>query len=282
MQQADIIRVIEQTAPLVIAASWDKSGIQVASLRASVSCLAVCLDPSPTSVEAALAAGAEMVLSHHPLSLEPRFPDRPDSYHKVLSLLFNANVSLYAAHTSLDANPLGPVAWLAEELELAPLPVQESPSNHTEISGTVSASLSILEPTGFMEQNGTRVVCGFGMGGVLPHALSPADFREKLSPWLKGSCPRLVGTLPSRIRRVAFCPGSGSSLVDDAASLKADVFITGDVKYHPALEFPLPVLDVGHFCLEEEMMRRFALQLEKKLSQVRVIFISAIDPLQAF
>lgn len=282
MQQVDIIRIIEQVAPLTIAASWDNSGVQVASMRDKISCLAVCLDPSPTSVETALSAGADMVLSHHPLSLEPRFPNQRDSYHNVLSLLLKADVPLYAAHTSLDANPLGPVAWLAEELGLLPLSASDLFPRHSEISGAFSPSLSILEPTGSIEQNGIRVVCGFGMGGVLPHALSPSEFREKLSPWLKGSCPRLVGSLPSRIQRVAFCPGSGSSFVYEALSLKADVFITGDVKYHPALEFPLPVLDVGHFCLEEEMMRRFALHLEQKLSGVKVVFITATDPLQAF
>lgn len=262
MRQSDIIRSIEETAPLSIAAHWDKSGVQVASAREQISCLAVCLDPIPESVQLALEAGADMVLSHHPLCVEPRFADRLDMYHEVLSLLFRADVPLYAAHTSLDANPAGPVNWLAEELEMR--------------------ALTVLEATGRMEQFGIDWTCGFGVVGELANALSPDALRDVLLPWLVGSCPRLVGRLPERIHKVAICPGSGSSLAAEAAASGADVLITGDLKYHPALELPLPVLDVGHFSLEEEMMRRFAYQLEEKLPEVTVVFVPAQDPLRPF
>ena len=89
------------------------------------------------------------------------------------------------------------------------------------------------------------------------------------------------GARPETVRRVACCPGSGSDLIALAAGNGADVFITGDVKYHAALDASglLPrILDVGHFSLEEEMMRRFAAQLAKELS-VPVVFYPAQDPL---
>lgn len=110
MKLADVIHHIERTAPLSIAASWDRSGVQVASGREEIRRLAVCLDPTPASVSRALDEGADMILSHHPLTLEPRFTDRLVAYREVLFLLFRADVPLYAAHTSLDANPVGPVA----------------------------------------------------------------------------------------------------------------------------------------------------------------------------
>ena len=103
-----------------------------------------------------------------------------------------------------------------------------------------------------------------------------------LALWLVGSCPRLAGALPERIRRIAICPGSGSSLAPEAAARGADLLITGDLKYHTALDLPLPVLDVGHFSLEEEMMRRFALQLKENVSDVAVQFVPAQDPLAPF
>ena len=60
----------------------------------------------------------------------------------------------------------------------------------------------------------------------------------------------------------------------------AEIFITGDLKYHPALEaaeqLPL-ILDVGHFCLEEEMMRRFADRLREELP-LPVAFYPGRDP----
>ena len=68
----------------------------------------------------------------------------------------------------------------------------------------------------------------------------------------------------------------------DALRAGADVFVTGDVKYHAALDARdggLRVLDVGHFVLEEEMMRRFAERLAAELS-VPVRFFAGSDPLE--
>ena len=92
--------------------------MQVATRRTAIQHLALCLDPTPASLAAEVALGADMVLSHHPLALKARLPARLDSYHAALSLLLQHDVALYAAHTSLDANPAGPVSWLADVLKL--------------------------------------------------------------------------------------------------------------------------------------------------------------------
>lgn len=113
MHIAEIISTIEQMAPLQGAASWDASGLQVAAHRTDATRLAVCLDPSPASIAAALELGAQCILSHHPLALKPSLPNRIDHYHDVLRLLLGNDVPLYAAHTSLDVNSDGPVSWLA-------------------------------------------------------------------------------------------------------------------------------------------------------------------------
>lgn len=280
MKQSELIALIERTAPLGIAAPWDKSGVQVASARQDISRLAVCLDPTPESVRIALSEGAEMILAHHPLTMEGRFTDRLDRYHEVLSLVFRADVPLYSAHTSLDANPLGPVSWLAEELGLCPIP--SSGEGDAEAKQGTALPLAVLERTGAMERGGIPYACGFGVVGDCTVDITPEDLKKMLALWLVGSCPRLVGKLPERIRRIAICPGSGSSLAPEAAAYGADVLITGDLKYHAALDLPLPVLDVGHFSLEEEMMRRFALQLKENVSDVAVQFVPAQDPLAPF
>lgn len=118
MQLIEIINAIEKIAPLAAAASWDLSGLQVAAARQEAAVLAVCLDPTPSSISKALELGAECILSHHPLLLKPVLPARLDAYHEVLRLLLTADVPLYAAHTSLDVNARGPAGWLARELEL--------------------------------------------------------------------------------------------------------------------------------------------------------------------
>ena len=229
MKQSELIRIIERTAPLGIAAPWDKSGVQVASAREDIRTLAVCLDPTPESIRIALSEGADMVLAHHPLTMESRFPDRLDSYHDVLSLLFRADVPLYSAHTSLDANPSGPVSWLAEELGLCPLP---APDEDSRCESGFAAPLTVLERTGTMDWNGASCVCGFGVVGDCAVAVTPDELKKMLALWLVGSCPRLVGTLPERIRRIAICPGSGKFHCSGGCGGGGGPVSTGDAEVH--------------------------------------------------
>ena len=261
MLQSDIITIIEKTAPLSLMAGWDRSGVQVASPRKEIRHLAVCLDPAPEQIRAAVDAGADMVLTHHPLAMRAEWTDRLNGYTDVLRALYSHDVPLYSCHTSLDANPLGPSAWLPDELGLT--------------------DRVILEKTGtFTAPDGTETEGGFGLAGTLPEPMTLAEL-----------C-RLIGDPGRVIRRVAVCTGSGSSLLEEAARAGADLYITGDMKYHDALALqsrqngscsnfcPMSILDIGHFSLEEEMMRRFALQLEKELEGVTVTFLPGRDPFQ--
>ncbi len=256
MKLTEIIHIIEKTAPLNTAASWDASGMQVAATRQDVARLAVCLDPTPASVDKALKSGAGLILSHHPLSLRPRLPSKIDALHQVLSLLFRHDAALYAAHTSLDVNPEGPVGWLAHELTLR--------------------DARVLEPVSTTDVG----VYGFGLVGELPAPLSPPALLERLGVHISLVSATLCGPLPKYIRRLAYCTGSGTSLLDAVVASEADIFITGDVKYHTALETTVCILDVGHHSLEEEMMRRFAALLAPQLPGVTVDFISSASPLR--
>lgn len=274
MNIADVIAYIEKTAPLNIAASWDHSGLQVASYRENISCLAVCLDPLPQTIRVAFESGADMVLAHHPLTMKPRFTDKRDSYLATLSLLLKGDVPLYSAHTSLDANPTGPVAWLARVLDLLP-PLTEGETEHGVI-------LPVLEPVGRIKKDDYEIECGFGVVGDLPVVISQDEFWHVLFPWIKNTGAHLAGNLPAHLQRIAICPGSGADLAEAAAQWKADILITGDLKYHAALESSIPILDVGHFSLEEEMMRRFARELGEGLQDISVVFIPSHDPLKPF
>ena len=260
MKVSDIIEIIEMTAPLSAAAGWDASGVQVAALREEVATVAVTLDPSLDSLRQAADSGADFVLAHHPLSLRPRFPNRRDDYLDILSLLFTRGIWLYSAHTSLDANPEGPARWLADPLGLM--------------------SLEVLEPMGQVGPDAPRY--GFGFTGALPEPLAYRDFCRLLASALGKEEWQACGPVPGTVRRVACCPGSGGDLLGNALALNADLLVTGDVKYHAALDARascLRVIDVGHFVLEEEMMRLFAGRLAAGLC-LPVIFIPGRDPLQ--
>ena len=62
----DVVSVIEAFTPLGIQESWDNRGLSVASAESPVHSLLLGLDCSPDLVEAAVVAGAEMIVTHHP------------------------------------------------------------------------------------------------------------------------------------------------------------------------------------------------------------------------
>ncbi len=249
-----VTRAIEAIAPLSGAASWDRSGIQVASRRSEIKTLAVALDPTPSTIQQALDQGADMVLTHHPLSLTPALPSCLDNYHEVLSMLFRADVSLYAAHTSLDVHPDGPAGWLARHF--------------------------CLKHPVFLQQTGES--SGFGLAGNLPEALQFKELLAKLGERIDLSCATVIGDMPQSIKRIAYCTGSGSSLMRDAWTQKADVYITGDVKYHAALDCTGCILDVGHHSLEEEMMHEMQALLARRLDgSVQTFFVSSKSPFRS-
>ncbi|MBF0481993.1 MAG: Nif3-like dinuclear metal center hexameric protein [Desulfovibrionaceae bacterium] len=233
-----VIAAVERIAPLAFQADWDTSGIQIAATRSEIGKVALALDPTPENIARAVDAGADVLITHHPLLLAPRLPSRLDAYHRALSLALKADLWLYAAHTSLDVQPGGPAGWLAEELALT--------------------NRRVLEITAKAD-NGAEL--GFGLAGDLPRPLPFAQFCAALRRLAPGIAMRLAGPAPETVARVAYCPGSGAQLARAAQEAGADVFITGDVRYHAALEaaeLNLCVIDAGHFSLEEEMIRRLA------------------------
>ncbi len=258
MKLFKIIETIENIAPPHLAASWDNCGLQVASNKKDIEHLALCLDPCPKSIEQAIKNGADFIISHHPLLIEARLPAKLDHFHKVLSLLFKHDTALYSAHTSLDINPYGPAGWFAKELQLQ--------------------NTKVLEIVGEIENFGQA---GYGLVGELESPISYAELIEKLNKYLDLSTATLCGELPKTIKRIAYCTGSGSSFMQKAKMLNADIFITGDVKYHSALETTICTLDVGHHSLEEEMMNQFSIELKKLLPNIRVKFVASASPLRS-
>ena len=49
------------------------------------------------------------------------------------------------------------------------------------------------------------------------------------------------------VRKIAFCAGSGSEFISEAKELGFDTLVTGDLKFHTALDSEIVVFDIGHF-----------------------------------
>ncbi len=94
---------------------------------------------------------------------------------------------------------------------------------------------------------------GTGMIGELETPLSEDDFLAHVKTGLKADCIRHTALTGRKVKKVAFCGGSGSFLLGRAIGQKADAFITGDFKYHEFFDADgkLMILDVGHFESEQ-------------------------------
>ena len=95
----------------------------------------------------------------------------------------------------------------------------------------------------------TNQEVGAGMIGEIPMALAYPDFLEELKQNMGLSTVKHTVHGPGMIKRVAICGGAGSFLLNDARRALADVFITGDLKYHEYFmaEGHLHVCDIGHY-----------------------------------
>ncbi|WP_430811725.1 MULTISPECIES: Nif3-like dinuclear metal center hexameric protein [unclassified Carboxylicivirga] len=113
---------------------------------------------------------------------------------------------------------------------------------------------------------------GLGMVGDLPQEMDEIEFLHQLKETFKTGCVRYTQPLGKRIRRVALCGGSGSFLLGKAIGAQADVFITGDFKYHQFAdaEGRILIADIGHFESEQYTKEVFFEILTKKFSNFAV------------
>jgi len=107
---------------------------------------------------------------------------------------------------------------------------------------------------------------GFGLfGDVEIKGLSLKEVENILKEKLNIKTLRKVGSSVKEVKSIAICPGSGASLLEDVAKIAPSIYITGDLKYHDAQkaeELNLTVYDVGHFSMENLLMRDFSIYLQ--------------------
>ncbi|WP_289053601.1 Nif3-like dinuclear metal center hexameric protein [Carboxylicivirga marina] len=113
---------------------------------------------------------------------------------------------------------------------------------------------------------------GIGMVGELPHEVDEATFLNRLKNTFQTGCVRYTNLLNKPIKRVALCGGSGSFLLGKAIGAKADVFVTGDIKYHQFAdaEDRILIADIGHFESEQYTKEVFFEILTKKFSNFAI------------
>ena len=226
MRVGDIIAAIEQFAPLSIQEGWDNSGLCIGSPEDEVHGVLVGFDCTAELIDEAVAAGCDLVVTHHPLIFKGlKRIQGGDPVSDAVIRAVRAGVAVYAAHTTADKVIAGVSGAMARRLELQ--------------------DISVMEDEG-----------GFGLGavGTLPRPMTG----EEAIAYVKdkfGLRNVRVSRPVERVEKVAMCGGAGASEIEAARSTGAQLYISGDISYH---HFFTPdgfmVMDVGHFESEVDIV----------------------------
>lgn len=217
--------------------SWDNTGFQIGDSNRDIKRVLIALDIDRMVVDKAIEEDYHMIISHHPLIFKP-LKSITDGDHKeqmVLDIIKN-DIVIYNAHSNLDLADKGVNDQLAKLLDLRDISILSGP-----IKDTLDLDKGIVRSYGYGRIGKVKDV---SMEGLL------ARIKEKLE------VDKLIvyGDLDRSVAKLAVCGGSGSDFILDAAKKKADVYITGDVKYHEAqlaYELGLNIVDAGHFNTEK-------------------------------
>ena len=224
----DIAAVIEQFAPLSIQEGWDNSGLCIGSPEAPVSSVLLGLDCTPELVDEAIACGADMIVTHHPLIFSGLKKITPENIvGEAVIKAIKAGISIYAAHTNADKVIAG-------------------------VSGAMAARLG-LKNVQILDQDGEGT--GLGVVGDLPEPISAQEAVALVKDRFSLKAMRTSRALEGKISRVAMCGGSGGSLISAAARSGAQLYISGDISYHNFFtKEGFMIMDIGHYESEIEIV----------------------------
>ena len=228
MKVRDVIKVIEDFAPLSIQEKWDNSGLCIGSPDAEVTSVLIGLDCTPELVDEAVACGADMIVTHHPLifsGLKKIAPE--DQVGAAVIKAVSNGISVYAAHTSADKVIAG-------------------------VSGAMAAKLGLVNVR-ILDEDGEGT--GLGVVGDLPEPVTAAEAVALVKDRFALKAMRASRPVEGMISRVAMCGGSGGSLIGAAMASGAQLYLSGDISYHNFFtKEGFMIMDIGHYESEIEIV----------------------------
>lgn len=251
---AEVRALIERLWPEEHAETWDRVGLITGSRDATVSRVLLAVDAVRDTVDEALTWNADLLLTHHPLMLRGVHTVAEDTAKGALIAdLIRGNCALLAAHTNADSPEGGVSDRIAVALGLGP-------------------SSPIVPGPNLME--------GMGRVGNLPEPLTLTAFAKRVAEVLPSTASgvRVAGDPERMVQRIALCGGAGDSLLDHPLVREADVYLTSDLRHHPAqesLELSRVVggpalIDVAHWASESLWLEEAAWQLREAMPALEV------------
>jgi dinuclear metal center YbgI/SA1388 family protein len=251
---ADVTRVVHDLWPLDGAEPWDAPGLVSGDPQRTVDSILLAVDAVSDTVEEAVEGNADLLLVHHPLLLRGVTSVAEDRYKgALLARLIRADCALLAAHTNADVVTDG-------------------------VSDIIATRLGLVDTRPLAP--GSDPGTGIGRVGRLPQATTVGQLARAVADLLPATASgvRVAGEYAAPVQTVALCGGAGDSLLSNPAVRNADVYITSDLRHHPASEAREQarvgggpaLMDVSHWASEWLWLETAAAQLTRALPGVTV------------
>jgi dinuclear metal center YbgI/SA1388 family protein len=242
---AELTGALDSAYPPDWAAPWDRVGLVLGEPTEPARRALLVVDVVPDTVAEAIEAGAELIVAHHPLLLRGVSSVAPTTYKgRIVHQLIRAGVALFVAHTNADVARPGVSDALAARLGLG--------------------ALRPLRPAEGPAAGDGR---GFGRVGELAAPVRFADLVRAVGAALPQTLSgvRAAGDPDRPVRTVAVCGGAGDEFLPDAAAAGAEVYLTADLRHHPASEHLAgggpALIDATHWATERPWLDTVAGQL---------------------
>lgn len=236
---SDIADLMEGIAPAHLAEEWDNCGLQIGSMDWPVKKIWVALDPLLNVIEEAGQNDVDMVVTHHPLIFKGlKRIDLDAAEGKIIASALSSHTAVYAAHTNLDSAADGVNEILSRLIGLRNATPLVAPGFNGEMHLSSQSE-------------------GLGRIGDFKSPISVNQLAQHIKKQLAIDHVKVAGGLDKQIRRAAVCSGSGSSLIPTFLETDADVYISGDLRYHDARtveDAGRVFIDIGHFASEHIMI----------------------------
>ena len=241
MQIRELIEKLDEKYPFELQEEWDNSGLQIGNPDKKLKGVVISLDLEEESVNMAIENDVNLIITHHPYLFSPTNSiDFRDSFYNRLQKCIKNDITVYAFHTNLDIAEGGVNDNLANILGLKDI-------KNLEIGKEL----------------------GLGRYGKIKKTKA-SDFLRFVKGKLAAENIIAYGNLEREIETIALCGGAGSSLIEDAISLSCDLMITGDVKYHEAMDMSnkgIIIADVGHFASENHIIYELQAEVEELIGK---------------
>lgn len=251
---SDITSICETLWPSSYAEPWDSVGLAVGDPAAEVSHIHLALDPMDAVIDEAAALGADFLFTHHPLLLRGITTVAADTLKGgAISRLIRSGIAQFNAHTNADSVIGG-------------------------VSDVLAEAIGLEDLTPLVQHRDAPAGVGLGRVGTLPEELSVRALATRLAETAPATATgiRIAGDPEARVRQVAVLGGAGDSLFAEVRATGAEVYITSDLRHHPATEArdtahrrapSTPhLIDISHWAAESMWMTRAAGQLRDRLA----------------